>query len=163
MSNIQRISLLAGLAVVSLLLGIWGGEEVSVFIVDEWVVLAGATIAGLSIPATRGRWARVLSPLGLLTVFALSVWFSAQNAGKVFQGCAAEAAPLHSKLKALVAEDKPLPNSLSDLGLKPPCALWLRTTMLEYEKTGSGFRLSFSGWLTRHTATESTSGFKVTK
>jgi hypothetical protein len=163
MSDASRIALLSGLVAASILLGVWGGEDVSVIFIDEVVFLAGLALAAVSILLVKGRWARALSPLGLFAVLAISVWLARRSAGKVFQRCSAEAAPLHARLKKSAHQGKPLPSSLSELGLNPPCELWLRATMLQYEKTDTGFRLSYSGWLTSHTATESTSGFKVTK
>ena len=83
--------------------------------------------------------------------------------GGTYNLCLTSGQPVLSALRAHRTVTGSFPDRLSELPMRMPCQRWVRGTLLEYQRTSSGFRLEFSDWLTSHSADETSSGFRASK
>ena len=148
-----RLTLITALVIVSAGVGMWIGED------GRWSTMAlsaalsfgaaGAFVAGATLSR---RFGAAL----LTTCFCVAgIYVGTHSFAHAFNECVQRGEELRAALAQYRARAAQYPQSLDALPRSSTrCERLLRGTILRYEPTQTGYRLSFSDWLVSHEATE---------
>jgi hypothetical protein len=146
--------------VIGVLLGVYGfwlGE--GGLQLQEILPIAGGIIGCIAIAlVSPGKlWQKSLAGVVSLAIFSVTYFFGLQSFDYAFTECEQRGEEVRVLLKEYYGKENNYPARLSQLDGSIPCRRFTRPTLLDYERTTSGYVLSFRDWLVEHTATESDS------
>lgn len=115
--------------------------------------VAASILVGLVAPGRLG--ARVVLVVAMLSLSAAAYWVSLQVRIGAFNACIDTGGDVRRLLGAYQQKNRQFPERLDQLDGAVPCGLLSGRSLLVYEKTKTGYVLSFGDWLVTHRATES--------
>jgi hypothetical protein len=144
-----------GLAAVVVIFGFWLGEGGSppwaaVPVVSAFV---GAFAVAVAIPGKL--WLKSVGGVGAFALYAVALFLGWLSFTSAFGECVEKGEEARAQLSEYHKKEGQFPERLGQLKGFKLCGRILRPTLLEYEKTGDGYVLSFRDWLVEHKATES--------
>ena len=159
-----RSWILAAFVLGALIFGVWFGEGRPPFFslpdapIAQLVLLA---VAGALLARTLAG--RASAAAGVILAFALGCAVGDAHEARAFNECVDDGEAVRAALAEYQKANRVFPTSLEDLPLEHlPGGLWLRPSLLHYERDGDGYSLEFSDWLVEHRASES-EGFTADK
>jgi hypothetical protein len=163
LNTTSRALLSITLALASVGLGVWFGEDASMLFPTS-AVIAALILAAIAVSVSpRSPWIRVGAGLLTIGLFALGWKVGSQRASQAYNACLNDGRQVLTALHAYQSSSGRYPESLAELNIAIPCRRLLRGTLLEYRRRGDGFTLSFSDWLVSHDADETSAGFFANK
>ena len=143
------------LAVVVVVFGCWLGEGGS----PAWAVvpIVGAFVAVLAVGVVApGKvWVKAVSGVSAFALYAAALFLGGLSFTQAFGECVEKGEEVRSLLHQYQKKEGRFPERLTQLEAFRLCGRILRPTVLDYEKTESGYVLSFKDWLVEYKATES--------
>lgn len=100
-------------------------------------------------------WKRASVGIASSVLFAATFFFGSQSFGRAFNECVERSEDVRILLKNYYEKTNQYPEYLNELKHPIPCGRITRSTVLEYERSKTGYVLTFRDWLVEHTATES--------
>ena len=153
----MKRAVVTGLVLGLAMLGFWLGEGGVALREPIWggAALAGSLMVAVVAPtALRGKV--VVGAAAFLVIVA--TWFiGTHSLARAFNECVARGEEVRGSLTMYREEIGQYPVDLDALGISIPCGRITRPSVLVYEKTAAGYRLSFADWLVTLRATESES------
>ena len=121
---------------------------------DTHVLLAATGLAGVAIIGVPGRGWRVLA--GLLALpLAFLLWQTGHAShANAFAACLDQGEMLRQRLDVFRRQYGAFPAALDELPGPLPCPLITRASLLDYQRSEDGYRLSFGDSLVSHAASE---------
>lgn len=152
--HVRRI-VVAGVVLGLAGLGLWLGEGG----LRPWdTALLGAGVAGglmVAVAAPGHMRGKVLLGASSLVVLFATWYVGSHSLAQAFNECVDGGEDIRALLRQYRAERGEYPVNLDALATSIPCGRITRPSVLVYERTAVGYRLSFADWLATHTATES--------
>jgi len=146
---------LFGLAAVVVVFGFWLGEGGS----PPWAIVpvVSAFVAAFAVAAlVHGKlWVKSIGAIAVFALYAVALFLGWISFTDAFRECVEKGEEVRAQLREYHQKEGQFPERLSQLKGFQLCDRILRPTLLEYEKTKSGYVLSFHDWLVEHKATES--------
>ena len=97
---------------------------------------------------------RTLSGFTFLILFSAAFYMGDISFYRAYNICGEEAEEIRTALSEYKTKNGNYPAVLDDLNMPLPCSRCLRGTILEYESTGSNYKVWFKDWLVEHSATD---------
>lgn len=135
---------------------IWLGEHVTGpdgLILGALAAFTSAILAASSLWRKSHVHAMAMAATSLI-VFALAWTTSSRESSLAFNQCVADGQRVREALGRYRAEHHQFPARLSELSMHLPGRLLFPPHLLRYERTGTGYRLSFSDWLVTYQASD---------
>jgi hypothetical protein len=142
------------LTIILLLLLFWFGEN-GKGIFQHWPYLIA--IAGCFIVSYLGFNRiiyRILTAPVFLVLFLLAFHLGSNSFYNAFNECLNKAEDVRIVLSNYKNKHGEYPEKLKDLNVKIPGLRIMRGSLLQYERTNSGYKISFEDWLIERSATE---------
>lgn len=143
------------LILLSLGCGIWMGEDIHNLLGLTAIPLAAAAfllIASILIHGPLRQ--RLLLPVILLAALIAGHQIGNHRAYAAFSACYESGEAIRQALADHKARTGSYPDQLSQLPGPLPGGRILRPSLLEYQRTATGYQISFRDWLVSHSATE---------
>lgn len=152
----QPASLIALWTLTAVVAATWLGEHAGGLSGLVVAALVAFTLALLSAVALwrSGRGRAVTVVLMTLVAFALPWMAGSREASLAFNECVDGGERVRQALDQYRAEHHRYPARLSELPVPLPGQLALPPHLLKYQRTGAGYRLSFSDWLVTYSASD---------
>lgn len=151
----MRRIIAAGLVLGIAVLGYWLGEGG----LRLWdAALWGAGVVGglMAAVVTPGKMRGKVLPGASAVMLLFGAWFAGSHSlAQAFNACVDKGEDIRALLTKYHEERAEYPANLDALTASIPCGRLTRPSLLVYERTTAGYRLSFGDWLVTHTATES--------
>jgi len=149
-----RRNIALGLAAVVVGFGFWiaeGGSPpwAAVPVVSAFV---GALAVAVVVPGKL--WVKSVGGLGAFVFYAVALFLGWLSFMSAFGECVEKGEEVRAQLSEYHKKEGRFPERLGQLKGFKLCGRILRPTLLEYEKTGDGYVLSFRDWLVELKATE---------
>jgi len=97
---------------------------------------------------------RTLSAFAFLILFSAAFYIGNISFYRTYNSCVEKAENIRTALSEFKTKNGNYPNALDELNMPLPCSRCLRGTILEYESTGSNYKMWFKDWLVEHSATD---------
>jgi len=135
--------------------GFWLGE--GGLQLQEILPIVGGIVGCIAVTlVSPGKlWKRAIAGVASLALFSATYFSGLQSFDYAFTECEKRGEEVGVLLKEYYGKENKYPTRLSQLDGSIPCRRFTRPTLLDYERTTSGYVLSFRDWLVEHTATES--------
>ena len=151
----MRRNIAFGLAAVVVVFGFWLGEGGS----PPWAVMpvVSVFVAAFAVAVVvPGRlWVKLVGGVGAFALYAGALFLGWLSFTSAFGECVEKGEEVRAQLADYHKGEGQFPERLGQLKEFKLCGRILRPTLLEYEKMGDGYVLSFRDWLVEHKATES--------
>ena len=143
------------IAAVVVAVGFWLGEGGS----PPWAVVPVVSVFvaafAVAVAAPGKLWVKSVGGVGAFVLYAGALFLGWLSFTSAFGECVEKGEEVRVLLSQYQKKEGRYPERLSQLEGFRLCGRILRPTVLEYEKTKSGYVLSFKDWLVEHKATES--------
>lgn len=140
--------------IILLFVSFWLGEAgKGIFQVAPYVV---GLIGIVTIPLLISKkWKyRTLSGFTFIVLYAAAFYIGDLSFYQAYNTCIVEAEQIRTALSEFKTKNGKYPGGLDDLNIQLPCSRCLRGTIIEYESTGSNYKIWFKDWLVEHAATD---------
>ena len=153
----MRRRVVVGLAVLLVVFGFWLGERGA----PPWHLtnIGSAIIAILLVVVliTARMWTKLIAGVIFLGIYAGAFYTGWLSFTGAYKECVENGEEVRDQLKEYYQKNHQYPEHLSQLPTEMMCVRISRPTILNYERTKSGYVLSFKDWLVVNRATESES------
>jgi hypothetical protein len=130
----------------------WIGETCTL---NVWMPGAVLSFGAMGSLAGRSPSRRIGAALLAACVCGAGIYVGSQSFARAFNECVQRGEDLRNALAQHYGRAAHYPQSLDELPPSTPrCERPLKGSILRYELTDAGYRLSFSDWLVSHEATE---------
>ena len=146
----------AAVIVLALIAAIWLGEHMTGpegLIPGVLAAFTAAILAGSSLWRRSRVHAMAIAATSLI-VFSLAWAASSRESSLAFNQCVTDGQRVREALGRYRSEHHQFPERLSELSMHLPGRLLFPPHLLRYERTGTGYRLSFSDWLVTYQASD---------
>jgi hypothetical protein len=142
------------LTTIFLFIAFWLGEAgKGLFQISPYMVgLIG--IISISYLISNNWKYRTISGFTFLILFSVAFFMGDLSFYRAYNSCAEKAEGIRTSLSEFKTKNGNYPAELDKLNTPLPCSRCLRGTILEYESTGSNYRIWFKDWLVEHSATD---------
>jgi hypothetical protein len=144
------------LFVLSAFAGLWLGEhQTTMLSLRDILVLLAIVIVTVGLLWPVGRVQAIAAVLGVALIFGVSWLAGSREASYAFNDCVQNGELARDALLNYRSKHGNFPPTLAELADPVPGKLLFPPHTLNYQRTADGYILSFSDWLVRHEATES--------
>ena len=144
-----------GLALLLALFGFWLGEGGSPLWAVAPIVSAFVAAVAVAVVVPGKLWVKSVGGIASFAVYATALFSGWLSFTHAFGECVERGDEVRVQLSEYYKKKNHYPERLRQLEGFSLCSRITRPTILEYERTKSGYVLSFKDWLVEHTATES--------
>lgn len=138
------------------LAALWLGEHPTGLFDGRSLVIAVGLALLAAAPFRPGqRSSGLVAALCVLAAFAGGWVYGGRSHSAAFNECVDHGERVRDYLADYKRHSGDFPESLAQLGRGLPCQLVLPPQLLRYERTDTGYTLTFRDWLVSHIATES--------
>lgn len=142
------------LTIIFIFIEFWLGETGKrLFQISPYLV---GLVGIVSIPyLISNNWKyRTLSGFTFFILFAVAFYMGDISFYRAYNSCVEKAEDIRTALSGFKNRNGYYPAVLNELNIPLPCSRCLRGTILEYESTGSNYKIWFKDWLVEHSATD---------
>lgn len=139
--------------IILLFVSFWLGEAGKGLFQIFPYMIALAGIVAIPFLLTKKWKYRILYGFFFIVIYWAAFYMGDLSFCRAYNSCIKDAEHIRTTLSSYKTKNGNYPESLTDLNVPLPCSRCLRGTILEYESTGSNYKIRFKDWLVEYSAT----------
>jgi hypothetical protein len=141
--------------ILSLLVAFWFGESGwELFLIYPYLLSAMVCILISYLASNKWKY-RIPICIIFIVLYSAAFYTGILSFTRSFNVCIDDAEGIREILSDYKAKNGSFPETLHELNIELPCSRVLRGSILQYERTETGYRIWFNDWLVEHLGTES--------
>lgn len=138
-----------------LLVAFWFGESGrGLFLIYPYLLSAMVCILISYLASNKWKY-RIPICIIFIVLYSTAFYTGILSFTRSFNVCIDDAKGIREALSDYKAKNGSFPETLHELNIELPCSRVLRGSILQYERTETGYRIWFNDWLVEHSGTES--------
>lgn len=150
----MKILIIILITLIFFVISFWLGESgKGLFQSSPYIIgLIGMVIVLFVVSKSWGY--RIAFAFLFVAFYAVTFYLGNMSFSHTYNTCINDAEQIRTALSNYKIKNGSYPDDLKDLTIPLPCSRILRGSIIEYEKIGTSYKLSFRDWMVEHSATD---------